>query len=66
MDLKGYFKTFPRGAKRQLAESLGITPTWLGLLISKKRKPSATLAKAIEKATKKMVSAKKLRPDLFG
>lgn len=65
MDLKGYFKEEPRGAKVEMAKYLGITPTWLGLLISKKRKPSALLAKKIEKATQGLVTAKKLRPDLF-
>lgn len=65
MDLKGYFKEEPRGAKKEMAEYLGITPTWMGLLISKRRKPSFKLAKQIEKATQGMVTAKVLRPDIF-
>ena len=48
-----------------MAEYLGITPTWLGLLIRKARRPSPELAKKIEKATQKLVTAKELRPDLF-
>jgi DNA-binding transcriptional regulator YdaS (Cro superfamily) len=65
MNLKQYFQDEPHGAKKEMAEYLGITPTWLGLLISKKRKPSPKLAKQIEKATQKLVTAKELRPDLF-
>ena len=40
MDLKGYFKDEPAGAKKEMAEYLGITPTWMSLLIGKKKKPS--------------------------
>jgi DNA-binding transcriptional regulator YdaS (Cro superfamily) len=65
MDLKTYFKDEPYGAKKEMAEYLGITPTWLGLLLRKARRPSATLAKKIEKATQGLVTARELRPDLF-
>ena len=65
MNLKSYFKQQPYGAKSLFAEKLGITPTWLGLLIRKARRPSAALAKRIEKATKGEVTARDLRPDLF-
>lgn len=66
MNLKSYFKTQPYGSKTELANRLGITLTWLGLLIRKARKPSPELAKKIEKATKGQVTAHDLRPDLFG
>jgi transcriptional regulator with XRE-family HTH domain len=65
MNLKQYFKEEPPGAKKEMAQYLGITPTWLSLLISKKRRPSPELAKKIEKATQGLVTAKTLRPDLF-
>ena len=65
MDLKEYFAEEPYGSKKEMAEHLGITPTWLGLLIRKVRKPSPQLAKRIERATQKLVTAKELRPDLF-
>ena len=65
MNLKEYFKDEPYGAKKEMAEFLGITPTWLGLLLKKKRKPSPALAKRIERATQGLVTAKELRPDLF-
>lgn len=65
MNLKKYFAKMPYGSKAPFAQKLGITPTWLGLLISKKRQPSAELAKRIEKMTKCEVLARDLRPDLF-
>jgi DNA-binding transcriptional regulator YdaS (Cro superfamily) len=65
MDLKAYFKDEPYGAKKEMAEYLGITPTWLGLLLRRARRPSAALAKKIERATQGLVTAKELRPDLF-
>jgi DNA-binding transcriptional regulator YdaS (Cro superfamily) len=65
MNLKQYFKDEPYGAKKEMADFLGITPTWLGLLIKKKRRPSPELAKHIERATQGLVTAKELRPDLF-
>jgi DNA-binding transcriptional regulator YdaS (Cro superfamily) len=65
MELKQYFYGEPYGSKKEMADYLGITPTWLGLLIRKARKPSAILAKRIEKTTQGLVTAKELRPDLF-
>lgn len=65
MNLKTYFKQQPYGSKSIFAEKLGITPTWLGLLIRKARRPSPELAKRIEKATHYAVTARELRPDLF-
>ena len=65
MHLREYFKDEPYGAKKEMADYLGITPTWLGLLIRKAKRPSALLAKKIERATQGLVSAKELRPDLF-
>ena len=65
MDLKQYFEGEPLGSKKEMAEYLGITPTWLSLLIGGTRLPSAYLAKRIQKATQGLVTAKELRPDLF-
>ena len=65
MHLKQYFADQPYGAKKEMAEYLGITPTWLGLLIRKARQPSPPLAKRIQRATENLVTAKDLRPDLF-
>jgi DNA-binding transcriptional regulator YdaS (Cro superfamily) len=65
MNLKQYFKDEPYGSKKEMADHLGITQTWLGLLIRKARRPSPELAKKIEKATTGLVTAKELRPDIF-
>jgi len=65
MTLQEYFASEPHGAKKEMAVHLGITPTWLGLLLRQVRKPSPALAKKIEKATQGLVSAHELRPDIF-
>ena len=65
MTLKEYFKTEPMGAVNEMAEYLGITPTWLSLLIHGHKRPSAELAIKIEKATEGLVPRTVLRPDLF-
>lgn len=65
MTLEEYFVNEPYGSKKEMADHLGITQTWLWLLLSGKRRPSPKLAKKIEKATQKLVTAKELRPDLF-
>jgi DNA-binding transcriptional regulator YdaS (Cro superfamily) len=64
MSLEDYFSDKGRGAKANLARELGITKTWLSLLITGRRVPSATLAIEIERKTG--ISRKDLRPDLFG
>jgi DNA-binding transcriptional regulator YdaS (Cro superfamily) len=66
MTLIEYFAEEPRGAKAEMAEFLGITPTWLSLLMKGERKASAALCMKIEKATQGLVKRKELRPDLFG
>lgn len=65
MDLNSYFEGKPRGSKAELARKLGITRTWMGLLISKRRVPSAELAVEIEHQTEGSVTRKDLRPDLW-
>ena len=63
MTLKEYFKTQPHGRKLEMAGQLGITPTWLGLITSKKKLPSPALCVEIEKLTG--VKREILRPDIF-
>jgi DNA-binding transcriptional regulator YdaS (Cro superfamily) len=65
MNLSEYFKTDVRGAKAEMAAHLGITATWMALLIAKRRRPSPVLAIAIEDATNGLVTRQELRPDLF-
>lgn len=65
MTLQDYFKTDVRGSKSEMAEHLRITPTWISLIISGRRKASPVLALAIEKATGGLVTRQELRPDIF-
>ena len=65
MTLSEYFKTDVVGAKGEMAQFLGITPTWMSLLISGRRRASPALAIAIEKATNGLVKRQVLRPDIF-
>jgi DNA-binding transcriptional regulator YdaS (Cro superfamily) len=64
MTLEQYFSDKHRGAKTDLARELGITKTWMSLLVSGREVPSATLAIDIERRTG--IHRKYLRPDLFG
>ena len=66
MTLKDYFKDKPRGAQIDLARKLGVSKTWMSLLVSGREVPSAGLALMIEKFTNGKVKRKSLRPDLFG
>ena len=66
MTLKQYFLDKPRGAKAAMAEAMGVSRTWVALIISGARMPGAELAVAIHKYTNGEVSKKELRPDLFG
>lgn len=65
MTLQKFFETQPRGAKASMARDLGISKTWLSLIISGSVVPSAALAVAISHYTKNKVSRKLLRPDIF-
>jgi|TARA_R110000868_G_scaffold358688_1_gene620404 DNA-binding transcriptional regulator YdaS (Cro superfamily) len=66
MTLEEYFKDKPRGAKSDLATALGISRTWLALIINHLREPSAVLCTQIEQLTEGSVTRADLRPDLFG
>jgi DNA-binding transcriptional regulator YdaS (Cro superfamily) len=65
MTLQEYFAGKDRGSKATMAEALGISRTWLSLIITSRELPSAELAVAIEKYTKGKVKRKVLRPDIF-
>lgn len=66
MTLSEYCATQPRGAKKRLATRLGITSTWMSLLISGKRLPSVDLAIRIERETNRFVTRSDLLPHIFG
>ena len=65
MTLAEYFRDEPYGARQEMADYLGITATWMSLLIHGKSKPSVLLAKKIEKATQGLVTKEELRGDVF-
>lgn len=66
MTLQEYFLSQPRGAKTAMARALGISKTWLSLIVSGKELPSPALAVALSHYTKGKVSRKTLRADIFG
>jgi DNA-binding transcriptional regulator YdaS (Cro superfamily) len=66
MNLKDFFTDQPHGSKAAMAKALGISKTWLSLIIAGKEMPSPALARAISEYTKRKVSRKILRPDIFG
>jgi DNA-binding transcriptional regulator YdaS (Cro superfamily) len=65
LTLAEYFATEPRGAKAEMAEYLKISTTWLSLIMSGRKRASASLCVSIEKATQGLVKREDLRPDLF-
>jgi len=66
MTLKEYFEGKPRGTKADIAVKLGISRTYLSLLVSERRLPGPEMALMIERVTAGSVTRKVLRPDLFG
>jgi len=66
MTLHEFFAPQKKGAKIAMARELGISKTWLSLIISGRQVPSAVLAVAIERYTHGQVQRTMLRPDLFG
>ena len=65
MNLKQYFRDEPFGAKKEMAEHLGITQVWMSQLIYERAQASPKLAIKIEKATQGLVTKEELRGDLF-
>lgn len=66
MTLRQYFQDKPRGAQAAMAAELGVSRTWMSLLVQERKSPSAALALMIERITNGKVTRKALRPDLFG
>jgi DNA-binding transcriptional regulator YdaS (Cro superfamily) len=63
MNLKQYLKKNPFGAQADLASKLGISRTWMTLIVNGHVKPSPKLSIEIENHTG--VSRSSLRPDLY-
>lgn len=66
MTLIEYFEKKPRGSKLAMANALGVSKTWVSLILSGKQMPSPELCMEIERYTKGQVKRKTLRPDIFG
>ena len=66
MTLIEYFESKPRGAKLAMATKLGVSKTWMSLIISGRKLASPELSGAIERYTKGQVKRAVLRPDIFG
>jgi DNA-binding transcriptional regulator YdaS (Cro superfamily) len=66
MTWEQYFKNKPRGSKAMFAKNLGITRTWLSLVMSGRVQCSPELACKIERLTLREIKRRDLRPDLFG
>jgi len=60
MTLKEYFTSQQRGAKADLCRDVGITKTWLSLIINKKRVPGKALAIVISMYTDNKVTVDEL------
>jgi len=65
MQLDEYLKGKPRGTTAGLAARLGITKTWMSLIVSRRRKPSPELAVLIEEHTCGKVTRRELLPEIF-
>ena len=66
MTLEKFFENKPRGSKIAMARAIGISKTWLSLVISGRASASPELCVLIERYTKGAVSRRNLRPDVFG
>jgi hypothetical protein len=51
MTLKEWLSTQPRGAQRRLAEAIGVSWTWMTLIVNGHKLPSRKLTLLIEKET---------------
>lgn len=65
MTLSEYFKEEPHGAIAEMARHIGVSQTWMSMLIHGHRKASFKVAVKLEKATQGLVTLKDLRPDLY-
>lgn len=65
MTLSEFFSNKDRGAKVEMAKTLGVSKTWFSLVLTGKKLPSPTLCNQIELLTKGKVKRAELRPDIF-
>ena len=65
MNFKTYYESLDAAARDKLATAVNSKVVYLSQIAYGHRNPSHSLAKAIEKATKKAVQKHELRPDIF-
>lgn len=66
MDMKTFVKTTPKQERERIAKIAGTTDAYFQQLAGGHRKPSALLAKRLEKATNKKLTRAELLPEEFG
>lgn len=60
MTLDEYFSEEPRGSKTEMAKFLGISLTYMSLLINRRRRPSKLMAEKIQSATQGLCTVSEL------
>lgn len=65
MTLKEYFAKQPRGAISRMATQLGVSRTWLSLIVNGHASASPLVSIMIERLTKGQVTRKVIRPDIY-
>ena len=66
MPLREWLKSQGRGSQQKLAQKLGVSETWMSLLVNGRVPCSPVLATAIHQVTEGAVNRLELRPDIFG
>lgn len=66
MSLREWLKSQGRGSQQKLAQKIGVSETWMSLLVNNRVPCSPALATAIHQATEGQVTRLELRPDIFG
>jgi DNA-binding transcriptional regulator YdaS (Cro superfamily) len=66
MPLREWLKSQGRGSQQKLAQTIGVSETWMSLLVNGRVPCSPALATAIHQVTEGAVTRLELRPDIFG
>ena len=66
MPLREWLKSQGRGSQQKLAQTIGVSETWISLLVNGRVLCSPALATAIHQVTEGAVTRLELRPDIFG
>ena len=66
MILLEYYKSLSAREKRELAKKVGTTVPYLCHMAHGTRRPGPDMARKLEKASRRVVTKKELRPDIWG